>query len=101
MSHSDTRNEKLESTIESEIVAYCLSQGGLPLKLALKGQRGFPDRTILLPGGRVVFIEIKRPGGKHKAQQPIWLERLRSLGFVAETVYSVDDVKGLLDERGF
>jgi hypothetical protein len=53
---------RLERDIEAQFLKYL---GGfvLPLKLNLQGNRGWPDRLIILPNGRVCWVELKRPGG--------------------------------------
>ncbi len=75
-----------ESKIEQRIVREAERQGGLALKLAPIGSRGFPDRTILLPGGRIRFVEIKTSDGRPSRQQIRWIEKLKALGFDAEIV---------------
>lgn len=83
-----------EAKVESEIVAWAVANGGLALKLKIDGERGFPDRTILLPGGLVIFLEVKKPkGGVVSQQQVQWIERLRKLGFVAAVVTSLAEAK--------
>ena len=52
----------LESSIERRFVSKMKALGILAIKLKLMGNRGLPDRMLLLPGGRVIFIEFKRPG---------------------------------------
>ena len=50
---------------------------------------GFPDCT-LVKGGRVLFVELKRVGGKLTADQERWLAALREAG--AETyLWTPDD----------
>ncbi|EBD6078502.1 VRR-NUC domain-containing protein [Salmonella enterica] len=43
--------------------------------------RHVPDRIVLLPGGRIVFVECKAPGKPPRADQLREHERLRALGF--------------------
>jgi hypothetical protein len=88
---------QLEVDIEKQITDHVKSLGGWCLKLRSPG-RGFPDRTVLLPGGRVVFLEVKRPGGKVSFPQRYFITRLRKLGFPAAIVYSLDDVKDYFQE---
>lgn len=78
----------LESALEDRCVAEIESRGGLALKLAIPGVRGFPDRTVLMPGRQVWFAEFKRlRTGVVSAQQLEWARRLRALGF---GVYFID-----------
>lgn len=86
----------LERDIERRFVCWVESLGGLACKLVLLGQRGFPDRTVLLPGGRVVFVELKRRRGKPSAGQRLWVERLVALGFKCDIVYSLEEAQQLV-----
>lgn len=61
---------------------------GLCLKLKWLGGVGFPDRVILLPGGRVIFVELKRPDGRKGPLQPWWANTLTRLGFHHEWIWS-------------
>ena len=54
----------LESTLEQKIVRYVKSLGGRAFKWVSPGTPGVPDRIIILPGGRIIFAELKRPGTK-------------------------------------
>ena len=70
-----------ERQIEKRVGEYVKAKHGQWIKLT--GTKGIPDRMILLPQGKVGFIEMKRPGNKTSDMQDIWLERLRALGFKA------------------
>lgn len=54
------------------------------LKLNVQGSVGWPDRMFLVPGGRPLFIEFKRPGAKPRAVQMHIHDRLRELGYQVE-----------------
>lgn len=41
----------------------------------------------------VFFIEVKRPGGKHRPAQEAWIARAREDGILAFFAESLDDVK--------
>lgn len=94
------RKLELERALETRCVERIEALGGLALKLLIPGVRGFPDRTILLPGtrspaygivtgkGRVFFAEFKRlKSGRVSAQQHRWRVLLHQLGF---GVYTID-----------
>lgn len=59
---------------------------------------GVPDRILLLKGGKLVFIELKKPKGSRVFP---WQRRmhanLRRLGFRIELIYTYDQVAGLVD----
>lgn len=70
-----------ESTIEKHLVAEVKKVGGIAYKLLSPGRRAVPDRLVLLPGGRAVFVECKSPGERPRPEQLREHERLRALGF--------------------
>ena len=87
---------QLEKEVEKKLTAMVNKHGGLCLKWVCPGWVGVPDRIILLPGGRVIFVETKRPkGGKIAKMQTWWLDRLRALGFYAFSVHDEIEVQGL------
>lgn len=69
-----------ETTVENHLLKLVKLARGLCIKIRFI--RGFPDRVVLLPGGVVVFFELKRPvGGKFEPLQLRWHSKLRQLGF--------------------
>jgi hypothetical protein len=87
---------QLEKDIEQKLTTMVNKHGGLCLKWVCPSWAGVPDRIILLPGARVIFVETKRPkGGKTAKLQTWWLERLRGLGFYAFKVHNEAEVQGL------
>jgi hypothetical protein len=82
----------LESTIEKYLRRYVEKLGGCCWKFVSPGTDGVPDRIVLL-GGRVIFVELKRPG---ETPRPLQLKRhvqLRGLGFevaVLDSILAVD-----------
>lgn len=57
---------------------------------------GFADIVALGPGGRTIFLEVKKPGEKPTPEQRFFLLFMRRLGFVAEVVDSVEAVEKLI-----
>ena len=49
-----------------------LGRGAKCLKFESPGTSGVPDRMILLPGGRIVFVELKQVG-KRERMRPVLL----------------------------
>lgn len=68
---------------------------GYAYKFISPGNAGVPDRLICLPGGKVVFIELKSEGRHSTPLQKLQHKRLRSLGF---EVYADVDTKAKVDE---
>lgn len=75
--------------------------GGKAYKFVSPGNAGVPDRLVLLPRGRVVFVELKAPGKKPTALQIVQHRRIEKLGFkvfVVDSKQSVDEfIKGMLE----
>lgn len=81
----------LERDIERKLRVTVERHGGLCLKWVCPGWSGVPDRIILLPGGRIIFCELKRPkGGKVAELQEWWKRRLTRLGFTVWYVWELD-----------
>ena len=80
----------LEKNIEQALIRAVRNTGGLCLKFVSPGWDGAPDRICLWPGGRIAFVELKRPGGKVRPLQWTRLEQLRALGFRADVVDSLE-----------
>lgn len=93
-------NNPLEKEIERLLKIYIEGRfGGLCLKWVCPGWSGVPDRILLLPGGRVYFVELKRPkGGKVSELQKWWKRRLEGLGFPVYHIYTKEDIKRLGEE---
>lgn len=87
-----------EKSIESYLCRQIIALGGLCWKMNVINVRGVPDRLCLLPGGRLIFVEVKRPKGGVLSQWQIkMLFKLKMLGFEAVTVWNKEEVDKLLE----
>jgi len=77
----------LEKEIEQKLREQAEALGCLCLKFVSPGRAGVPDRIILAPHGRVIFVELKAPGKKPREIQLYVHQKFRELGF---PVYVVD-----------
>lgn len=86
----------LERDVERLLVKAIKRRGGYCLKWTCPGWLGVPDRIILLPGARVLFVELKRPQGAKKGPlQDWWRDTLTSLGFEHRYIYTAEAVDRL------
>lgn len=87
----------LEADVEEALRLGIEALGGLCLKLNPFWYIGIPDRLVLLPGGRVIFVELKKPDGKlHGKQRKWWPRTLKRLGFRYEVIWNTTQVSLLL-----
>lgn len=86
-----------ERAVEAALRDATKALGGMCWKLSSPGTAGVPDRLVLLPGGRVGFVECKTTGAKPRPQQVRRLEQLARLGFTALVLDHVDDVEEVLN----
>ena len=91
-----------ESDFERKLCMYIKSLGGKAFKWVSPGARGVPDRIAILPGGRIIFIEVKRPGlsdGMSIRQKKV-RELLEKLGCTVWRISDMDDLKARLRDYG-
>ena len=81
-----------EHAVEKALRLGVKALGGLCLKLNPFRLKGIPDRLVLLPGGRLYFVELKAPDGDVKPWQARWHDRLVLLGFSVRVLWTVDQV---------
>ena len=85
-----------EDSVEQHLVKEVRKVGGVAYKFVSPGKRSVPDRIVLLPAGRLVFVECKAPGKPPRADQIREHERLRALGFTV-VVLDSKNLEGILD----
>ena len=87
-----------EKIIEKELVRAVKDKGGIAPKFTSPGFDGMPDRLVLLPGGRMGFVELKAPGKKPRALQLARHSLLRRLGFKVYVIDEINQIDSVLEE---
>ena len=87
-----------EKIIEQKLVRAVKDLGGIAPKFVSQGLDGVPDRIVLLPMGRIAFVELKAPGKKMRPLQVRRKRQLEALGFLVYCIDGVDQIGGVLDE---
>lgn len=94
------RGFMLEKEIEKAFVDKVKKLGGLCLKFTSPSMTGIPDRIVLLPGGKIGFVEVKRPGERPRPIQRKRIKQLRNLGFKAYVLDSKEKIDDIVKEIG-
>jgi len=87
-----------ESVIEDHLRSRVLTLDGLCLKFIDPGQRGAPDRLVVLPGLPTFYVELKRPQGVLDDAQKRYHARLRDRGQRVWVLWSKEDVDAFIAE---
>lgn len=84
-------SKPLERDFQRRIVARLRDElGAIVLKNDSSLKQGAPDLTVLLPGGRVALLEVKRKSptsSDYRPNQEWYLETLRSMRHYAAVIH--------------
>ncbi len=87
-----------ETEVERKLVDAVKSRGGICWKFVSPGTAGAPDRIVLMPFGRIAFVEVKAPGEVPRPLQRSRHRLLRRLGFRVYVIDGKEQIGGVLDE---
>lgn len=85
-----------ESDIERRLTQGVKKMGGKAYKFVSPGNVGVPDRLVVLPGGAVLFVELKAPDGRLSPNQRLQMTELTRLGAHVFVLWSAEDVDAFL-----
>ena len=85
----------LEKNLEKWLGTALRRMGCLYLKFVSPGSPGVPDRLVILPGGKVIFLELKADGGQLSRIQRRQIELMRKQGS------DVRVLRGMVDAGAF
>lgn len=86
-----------ENVIESEFVKAVKKAGGVAYKLTSQTANGLPDRLVLFPNAKTVFVELKAP---KKMLRPLQRKRryqLMRLGFPVLCINELQQIQPCID----
>lgn len=83
----------LERDIEKALCLRIKSLGGIAEKFTSPAKRSVPDRLVTLPGGRIVFVELKAPGKKPTPKQIKDHNTRRTLGCEVVVIDNIEAAK--------
>lgn len=87
-----------EKKIEQKLIKAVRQEGGVCWKFTSPGTAGIPDRIVLMPGGRIAFVEVKAPGEKPRKLQLSRHRLLRRLGFQVYVLDALEDIEKIIKE---
>lgn len=82
----------LEKVIEAYLVKRIKDKGGIAYKFTSPQRRSVPDRLVLMPGSKAVFVELKATGAKPTPLQLREHAFLRGLGFEVLVIDSKEEI---------
>lgn len=86
-----------ENVIENEFVKAVKKAGGMAYKLTSQTANGLPDRLVLFPNSKTVFVELKAP---KKMLRPLQRKRryqLMKLGFPVLCINELQQIQPCID----
>ena len=87
----------LESEVEKKLCKKVKEElHGRAFKFVSPGFNGVPDRIVLVPMGRIYFVETKAPGKKLRKLQEWVRDLIRGLGFVVLRIDTVEKVEAFI-----
>lgn len=89
-----------EKDIEKILTTEIKKLGGRAYKFISPGNSGVPDRIVVLPGGKMMFVELKAKTGSLSVLQSVQVKRLIELGQKVYVVYGLKGLKDFFNEIG-
>lgn len=92
------KDKTAESKIESWLVNQIKQMGGIADKFVSPANPGVPDRLIVMPNGKIYFVELKATWGSLSNIQKWQRERYEKLGADVRIVKGMDQAKEFVKE---
>lgn len=88
----------LEKEVEKYLVREVKKIGGVSFKFISPGNAGVPDRIVILPMGKVLFVELKTDKGKLSKLQTAQIRKISELGAEVKVLYGIEGVRKFINE---
>lgn len=90
---------QLEKDVENYLGKQVGKRNGRCLKFIPDIDNGMPDRIVLLPGGTLIWVELKNGTGEQARKlQRMQHRKLRELGQRVEVIHTKEEVDRLMRE---
>lgn len=70
---------------------------GKAMKWVSPGNNGVPDRVVIVPPGRIYFVELKAPGKTPRKLQKYMHAQIREMGCVVLTIDTKEKVDSFIE----
>ena len=87
-----------ESAIEARLVKMVRERGGLCYKFVSPSNPGVPDRIVITPDGRSIYVELKTEIGRLATIQRWQLDEMRKRGADVRVLKWLEEVKAFVRE---
>ena len=85
-----------ESELEEKFRRMVREAGGKAYKFVSPGNDGVPDRLVVLPGGRIGFIELKQKGQRPRKLQQHRMRELEEMGCFTAVVDDLETAQNVI-----
>lgn len=92
-----TKIKESEKVLEKKLTQVVKKMGGLALKFWGVSFTGFPDRIVLMPGGKFYTVELKSTGGRLSERQKLVIGQLKALEFDVSVIDNSEDLNKFLN----
>lgn len=90
-----------ERELERILVSETKKLGGWAYKFVSPGNSGVPDRIVIFPGQKPIFVELKTENGELSALQYVQFNRLLKLEQYVTVVRGIDGLSQFFQDLGF
>lgn len=87
-----------EKLLESKLRREVKKAGGLAIKFVSPGHAGVYDRIVLMPGGKIWFVELKSTGEDLSPLQKIFKKQMNHLNFRNLMIDTDEKLTAFLDQ---